>query len=111
MDIELSQQDLDYIWQVVDHAAQNLGGYHQLFASPLELTDSDDRVVFNWPVWMRAIKAYIHSQYGEKASEQLLLPILTEVYNPQKYQDYQQRKTQSQPLVSNAPIQFLSNKS
>jgi len=101
MDVELTAKDLDYIWQVVHHAVDNLGGYHQLFASPLEVSESSDRVVFNWPVWMRAIKAYMTSQYGEKTAEKLLLPILSEVYNPQKYQEYLDRKSALEPKVVN----------
>ena len=88
MELHLSEQDKSYIWQVVHHAAESMGGYEQLFASPLEFNESGDRVKFNWPVWMRAIKAYIISRYGESGCEKLLLTVLSEVYNPENYRAY-----------------------
>ncbi len=92
MDIKLTSQDKDYIWKIVHHAAESVGGYHQLFASPLEFSEGDNRIQFNWPVWMRAIKVYVISQYGEKALDTLLLDILSEVYNPEKYHQYLNRE-------------------
>jgi hypothetical protein len=92
MSIQLTDKDRDMIWQIVDHAAESMGGFHHLFASPLEFSEDDNRIQFNWPVWMRAIKAYIISQYGEKSLDLLLLDILAEVYDPQKYQRFLEQK-------------------
>jgi hypothetical protein len=100
MSIQLTEKDKDMIWQIVHHAAETMGGYHHLFASPLEFSEDDNRIQFNWPVWMRAIKAYIVSQYGTKALDLLLLDILAEVYNPEKYRCYLEQKLTT-PIPAN----------
>ncbi|WP_144391678.1 hypothetical protein [Pleionea sediminis] len=106
MDYTLTKNDKDYIWQVVHHAAESNGGYHHLFSTPLEFSENSDRVQFNWPMWMRAIKAYIQSRYGEEAAKMLLLDILAEVYDPQKYQAYLEREQTKNVIDSNSNFQF-----
>ncbi len=88
MSLELTQQDKDTIWQIVDHAVNKVDGYHQLFSTPLEFSEDNNRVTFNWPTWMRAIKVYLVSQYGVEKTELLTYQVLSEVYNPEKYRQY-----------------------
>ncbi len=108
MDVQLTQNDKNTIWQIVHHAAEGMGGYHQLFASPLEFSEDKNRVQFNWPIWMRAIKAYVISQYGEKALENLLLDILAEIYNPENYRRYLNRLEQQaiKPAANESSFRF-----
>ncbi len=106
MDYTLTNDDKDYIWQVVHHAAESSGGYHQLFATPLEFSESSNRVQFNWPVWMRAIKAYITSRYGEDAAKKMLLDILSEVYDPQKYRRYIERQKARKFIAEHTNFHF-----
>ncbi len=108
MDVKLTEEDKNTIWQIVHHAAEGMGGYHQLFASPLEFSEDDNRVHFNWPIWMRAIKAYVINQYGEKALEFLLLDILAEIYNPENYRRYLNRLEQPavQPAANASHFKF-----
>ena len=88
MEYRLTDGDKHYIWQVVRHAAEQSGGYHQLFSMPLDFAEADNKIEFNWPVWIRAIKVYISSRYGDEALKHLLLEILAEVYNPESYRQH-----------------------
>lgn len=104
MDYELKAKDIDYIWQVVHHAASSAGGYHNLFATPLEFDENDNRIHFKWPVWMRAIKAYIVTAYGNECLDKLLLSILAEIYNPEKYQQYLDRQQTIELMDENKAV-------
>lgn len=98
MDYRLTGGDKHYIWQVVKHAADQAGGYHQLFSMPLNFAESNNKIEFNWPVWMRAIKVYISSRYGDDALKHLLLEILAEVYNPENYRQHIDKTTTNSKL-------------
>ncbi|MCO7226798.1 hypothetical protein [Pleionea sp. CnH1-48] len=101
MEQQLTQKDRDYIWQIVHHAAQSVGGYDHLFSSPLNFSEDNNRIHFDWPVWMRAIKAYITSQYGEDSVDSRLIEILAEVYDPGKYRNYLENAPLTTPLPGN----------
>ncbi len=79
MPLQLTEQDKDFIWQVVLRTAERLGGHAQMFNNPLEFDDVGGRVRFHWPEWMQEIRTYIIARYGEKDAQPLLLDVFTEV--------------------------------
>ena len=89
----LTQEDKNYIWRVVDHAVEKAGSHSKLFANRLEFFEESGRIRFNWPVWMHAIKGYLKYQYGEQKADTLLVGILREVMSESNYAAYKRRST------------------
>ncbi|WP_196141083.1 hypothetical protein [Aliikangiella sp. G2MR2-5] len=85
---ELTAQDRQFIWRVVDHAAEKAGSHANLFSNRLEFFEESGRIRFHWPTWMLAIKGYLNYQYGEKKTDSMLLSILREVMSEPNYQAY-----------------------
>ncbi len=88
MPLQLTPQDKNLIWRVVDHAVEKAGSHTNLFANRLEFFEDSGRIKFHWPTWMHAIKGYLNYQYGKKQTDAMLLPILREVMSEASYQAY-----------------------
>ena|GEM_PF-3439618 len=86
--LELTQNDKDYIWQVVEHAADKAGSYANLFANRIEFFETTGRIKFDWPSWMLPVKDYLIEKYGKKSADALLLSILREVMAEPNYSAY-----------------------
>jgi hypothetical protein len=84
----LTKEDKNYIWRVVDHAVDKAGSHSKLFANRLEFFEESGRIRFNWPVWMQAIRGYLNYQYGEKKTDTMLAGILREVMSESNYSAY-----------------------
>ncbi|MET1257286.1 hypothetical protein [Aliikangiella maris] len=91
---ELTQQDKEFIWKIVDLAVERAGSHTQLFANRLDFFDESGRIRFRWPVWMDAIKGYLIAQYGEKKADACLLSILREVMSEPNYHAYLRKQNQ-----------------
>jgi len=85
---QLTPQDKNYIWRVVDHAVEKAGSHCKLFANRLEFFEECGRIRFHWPVWMHAVKGYLIYQYGEKKANLILVSILREVMSESNYEAY-----------------------
>ena len=84
----LTKEDKNYIWRVVDHAVEKVGSHSKLFANRLEFFEESGRIRFSWPVWMDPIKGYLNYQYGEQRANMMLVGILREVMSESNYAAY-----------------------
>jgi len=100
---QLTHEDKNYIWRVVDHAVDKAGSHSQLFANRLEFFEESGRIRFNWPVWMHAVKGYLIYQYGEKKAELLLVGILREIMSESNYDAYL-RQSQAATQILNRKV-------
>ena len=103
MTSQLTHEDKNYIWRVVDHAVDKAGSHSQLFANRLEFFEESGRIRFNWPVWMHAVKGYLIYQYGEKKAELLLVGILREIMSESNYDAYL-RQSQAATQILNRKV-------
>jgi len=104
MPLQLTEQDKDFIWQVVLRTAERLGGHAQMLNNPLEFDDVGGRVRFHWPEWMQEIRTYIIARYGEKEAQPLLLDVFTEVMS----RDAFEQRVKDQRLLQEASARTLS---
>lgn len=88
MTLELTQQDKNFIWRVVDIAVDQAGSHANLFSNRLDFFEESGRIRFNWPSWMAPIKGYLQAQYDDKKADALLLNILREVMCESNYLAY-----------------------
>lgn len=92
MALELTQEDREFIWSVVDHAVEKTGSHLNLFANRLDFFDANGRIKFNWPSWMDSIKSYLQVKYGDNKADALLFTVLKEVMAEPNYEAYLRRK-------------------
>lgn len=104
MPLQLTDQDKDFVWQVVMRASERFGGHAQMFSNPLEFDDVGGRIRFHWPDWMQEIRTYIIAKYGEKDAQSLLLDVFTEVMSRDQFERRQQLYLQEERLGQNQAV-------
>ena len=104
MPLQLTEQDKDFVWQVVMRASERFGGHAQMFSNPLEFDDVGGRIRFHWPDWMQEIRTYIIAKYGEKDAQSLLLDVFTEVMSRDQFERRQQQFQQNELANCNQAV-------
>ncbi len=104
MSTQLSEQDKDFVWQVVLREAERCGGHDKLFLTPLEFDDEGGRVRFHWPEWMQEIRAFITAKYGERDVQYRLLEVVSEVMSRERYdaRRYAARRSGNDLAIANS---------
>lgn len=88
LNTELTIEDRQFIWQVVNQAVEKAGSHALLFANQTEFFEKTGRIRSIWPHWLNAVKGYLIFQYGETKTASLLFSILRTIRNEVNYNVY-----------------------
>jgi len=85
---KLTQEDQNFIWNVVNLASQKAGSHTLLFHNKDNFFDEYGRIVAKWPDWLLPVRGYLIYQYNVKHADSLLIPILREVMSEANFAAY-----------------------
>lgn len=97
----LSQRERERIAGIVVEALVKVKGKQvDLFRSPLNFTEAEGRIKFNFPPWMDEITEFLKQSYTDKQTQAILLDLMMELMKPGGVNQLVSLK--NIPLVSNS---------
>ena len=96
----LSQKERERITAIVVEALVKVQGRQvDLFRAPLNFTERDGCIKFNFPSWMDDIKCFLSESYSASQTQSILLDLMMELMKPNGVSQ----------LVALKPIPLASN--
>lgn len=79
----LTQKERERITAIVVEALVKVQGRQvDLFRSPLNFTEQEGRIKFNFPTWMDDIKRFLAESYSASQTQAVLLDLMMELMKP-----------------------------
>lgn len=88
---ELSQKDIDVIWQLVHRSIEKAGSHKALFANGAEMFETSGRFKVQWPKWLSSAQSYLEDKYQDKLSDAILVSVMRDIMSEHKYSAYLKR--------------------